>query len=95
MRDVVVDVYTAQKVDRAFIRLPQEIIVQYLWQEDVLLKGKEFGGLESKVVPLLCGGTLVFDENANFRYWVNKPGTEFQLKQEPKSRKKANAGSRN
>ncbi len=28
MRDVVVDVYTAQKVDRAFIRLPQEIIVQ-------------------------------------------------------------------
>ena len=87
-RDVVVDVYAAQKVDRTFFRLPQEIIVQYMWKEDVLLKGKEFGALKNKVVPLLCGGTLVFDENANFRYWVDKPGTEFQLKQETEEQKK-------
>jgi hypothetical protein len=87
-RDVVVDVYAAQKVDRAFVRLPQEIIVQYIWHEDVPLKGKEFGALESKMMPLFCGGTLVFDDNANFRYWVNKPGTEFHLMKESEQDKK-------
>lgn len=80
--DLVVDVYAAKKVDRTFFRLPQEIIVQYIWEENVQLKGKEFGPLENRCLPLLCGGTLVFDENANFRYWVNKPGTEFQFTEE-------------
>jgi hypothetical protein len=87
-RDVVVDVYAAQKVDRTFFRLPQEIIVQYIWKEEVLLKGKEFGPLKNKEVPLFCGGTLVFDENANFRYWVNKPGSEFQSKKEKEEQQK-------
>lgn len=91
-RDVIVDVYASQKVDRTFFRLPQEIIVQYIWKEDVQLKGKEFETLNTKEVPLLCGGTLVFDENGNFRYWVNKPGTEFQVRKEPE--KQANGERR-
>ena len=53
-----------------------------------MLKGKEFGPLKNQAVPLLCGGTVVFDENANFRYWVNKPGTEFQLKKKPEEQQK-------
>ena len=88
MRDIVVDVYAAQKVDRAFVHLPREIIVQYLWVEDVLLEGKEYGKHKNKRVPLLCGGTLVFDENANFQYWVKKPGTEFQPEKEPEELQK-------
>ena len=87
-RDVVVDVYAAQKVDRAFVHLPREIIVQYLWKEDVVLNGKEFGAHKNKVVPLLCGGTLVFDENSNFLYRVHKPGTEFEFKQRPEEQQK-------
>jgi hypothetical protein len=87
-QDVVVDVYAAKKVDRTFFRLPQEIIVQYLWKEDVLLKGKQYGPLKNKAVPLLCGGTVVFDENGNFRYWVNKPGAEFHLKNKPEEQEK-------
>ncbi len=93
-RDVVVDVYDAQKVDQAFARLPREIIVQYLWKEDVLLKGKEFGSLKNKVVPLLCGGTLVFDENSNFLYWVHKPGTEFDFKTRPEEQEKGESRKR-
>jgi hypothetical protein len=75
---VVVDVYAAKKVGRAHFHLPRDVIVQYLWGEDVALEGSKFGPLEGMVVPLLCGGTLVFDENRNFEYWVEKPGTEMQ-----------------
>jgi hypothetical protein len=91
MRDVIVDVYAAQKVDRTFFRLPQEIIVQYIWKEDFEYPWKEhveFKELENEKIPLLCGGTLVFDQNANFQYWVNKPGTEFKLKKESAEQKK-------
>jgi len=76
----VVDVYTAEKVGRANFRLPRDVIVQYLWAEDVPLEASKFGPLKGMVVPLLCGGTLVFDENSNFRYWVDKPGTEMEYK---------------
>lgn len=82
-RDVVVDVYAAEKVDSSSNLLPQEIIVQYMWKEDFEFpweEHSEFKALQGRRVPLLCGGTLVFDENANFQYWVHKPGTEFQTK---------------
>ena len=88
--DVVVDVYAAQKVDRAFVRT-REIIVQYIWIEwikDLLPEGKGLGDLEGKEVPLLCGGTLVFDESSNFRYWVTKPGIAFQPEKKAKPKKK-------
>ena len=87
-RDVIVDVYSAQKVGRGYYRLPREIIVQYLWEEPVVLDDStlDFGSLHGKEVPLLCGGTLVFDENSNFMYWVTKPGTEFLQEQKESGR---------
>jgi hypothetical protein len=86
-RDIIVDVCAAEKVGRAFHRLPRDIIVQYFWEEEVPLQGDKFGPLKDQDVPLLCGGTIVFDENSNFLYWVTKPGTEFLEEQKDISRR--------
>ena len=72
-----------------FQRLPREIIVQYLWEEIVLLNDTsyDFGHLRGEEVPLLCGGTLVFDENTNFLHWVTKPGMQLLKEREAAERK--------
>jgi len=86
--DVFVEVYAAER-RRNDRRLPRDIIVQYLWKETVSLDDPnlDFGPLKGEEVPLLCGGTLVFDENSNFLYWVTKPGPEFLKEQEAAGRK--------
>ncbi|BBB48935.1 gluzincin family metallopeptidase [Pelolinea submarina] len=53
---------------------PREIILQYTWREDVLLKGKQFGHLNGESASLLCGGTIVFDDRGNVLSWMRKPG---------------------
>jgi hypothetical protein len=72
------DLYSTDKLVielGGFRRLPREFIIEYVWEEDVELQGKQFGRLEGKVFPLLCGGTLVFDDRQNLLYWTKKPGT--------------------
>ena len=71
----VVDLYDTDKEVEARRRLPREIIVEYLWSEDVVLQGARFGKLQGKTLPLLCGGTLVFDGRGNVLHLVRKPGT--------------------
>jgi hypothetical protein len=39
------------------------------------LKGSGFGELQDRKVPLLCGGTLVFEERGNILCWSRKVGT--------------------
>ena len=56
-------------------KLPREIILQYVWTEDVLLDGSRFGSLNGYNASLLCGGTLVFDGVGNVLSWMRKPGT--------------------
>jgi hypothetical protein len=75
---VILEPYTAYKVRRARRKLPKEIVLQYIWREDVELKGSRFGGLEGRTIALLCGGTLVYDERGNLLYWCRKPGTELE-----------------
>lgn len=72
----VADLYTADKLTRQGARLPRQIILQYLWREDVRLEGEQFGDYEGEWTSLLCGGTLVFDDCANLLWWTRKPGTE-------------------
>ncbi len=72
--------YSASKVRRLHRRLPQEFVLQYVWREGVELKGSVFGQLEGRTVPLLCGGTLVYDDEGNLLYWSRKPGTEFRIR---------------
>jgi hypothetical protein len=77
---IVLDSYQTRKVGRLNKRLPKEIVVQYIWQEDIELKGNRFEQLEGKKVALLCGGTLVFDDEGNLLYWCRKPGTQFKIR---------------
>jgi len=77
----VVDLYDNAKLGVAAERLPREIVLEYLWEEEVALsddpsKGLAFGDYAGKTMALQCGGTLVFDERGNLLSWFRKPGTE-------------------
>ena len=61
----------AKEGDRKY-QMPRELILEYAWEHDIPLRGKRFGNLDGKSYPLLCGGTMVFDERANLLYWSPK-----------------------
>jgi hypothetical protein len=72
----VADIYYTRKVVDANQKLPQEIVLQYIWEEKFKLEGSEFELLDGQETELLCGGTLVFDGLGNVVHWCKKPGTE-------------------
>jgi hypothetical protein len=72
----VTDLYVANKFTRQARRLPKQIILEYIWREEVKLEGPEFGRFSGQTTSMLCGGTLVFDENGNVLSWFRKPGTQ-------------------
>jgi hypothetical protein len=75
--DIVVDeVFTAEKMSGIGLFQPKQIIIQYLWREELLLDGSRFGVFNGKATSLLCGGTLVFDVNGSMLHWTRKPGSE-------------------
>jgi len=75
--DIIVDeVFTAEKMVGMGLFQPKQIILQYLWREELLLEGSRFGTFNGKMTSLLCGGTMVFDVNGSMLYWTRKPGSE-------------------
>lgn len=76
----VVGIFTAQKLTREGRRLPKQVLLQYLWREDVPLEGPQFGRFSGQVATLPCGGTLALDQNGNVLAWTRKPGTLFEGK---------------
>ena len=74
----VAGIFTAQKLTRQGRRLPKQVLLQYLWREDVPLEGPEFGRFSGQVASLPCGGTLALDQNGNVLAWSRKPGTDFE-----------------
>ena len=75
--DVIVsDVFSARKLTREARRLPRQILIQYIWREDVLLNGARFGEFAGRTTSMLCGATLALDENGNVIAWARKPGTQ-------------------
>ena len=72
----VADLYDAVKVTRQYMPLPRQIVLLYVWREEIELTGKRFGEFEGEVTTMLCGGTLVFDEIGNVLSFFKKPGTE-------------------
>jgi hypothetical protein len=77
----VVDLYDNSKYGAAAERLPREIVLEYLWGEEVELvndpeQGLSFGRWNGKTYNLDCGGTIVFDGRGNLLSWFRKPGTE-------------------
>jgi hypothetical protein len=72
---VVSEVVRARKLARDGRNLPDQIVVQYVWREEVLLEGQRFGHLAGERTSMLCGATLVLDENGNQVHWSRKPGS--------------------
>ncbi|WP_245467166.1 MULTISPECIES: serine protease [unclassified Mesorhizobium] len=75
--DIIVDeVFSARKMVGMGLFQPKQIILQYLWREELILDGTRFGAFSGKTTSLLCGGTMVFDVNGSLLYWTRKPGSE-------------------
>jgi hypothetical protein len=72
---VVTDLSMAQKLTVAARRLPRQVLLQYIWREDVPLEGERFGRFEGEMTSMLCGGTLALDIDGNCLAWARKPGT--------------------
>ena len=72
---IVADLYDAHKRGRQNLALPRQIVLQYVWREDVRLDGKQFGKFNGQRTTMLCGGTLVFDDNSTVLSWAMKPGS--------------------
>lgn len=74
--DVIVDsVFTAEKLGREGRRLPRQVIVQYVWREELVLAGGRFGRYAGQATGMLCGATLVLDDDGNVVFWARKPGS--------------------
>jgi hypothetical protein len=71
----IADLYDASKSGRQRARLPRQIILEYVWREDILLAGQQFGQFDGRWTSMLCGGTLVFNDNGNVLAWAMKPGS--------------------
>lgn len=75
--DIIVDeVFSARKMVGMGLFQPKQIILQYLWREELILEGTRFSAFSGKTTSLLCGGTMVFDVNGSLLYWTRKPGSE-------------------
>jgi hypothetical protein len=72
----VVDLSTAQKLTREVRRQPKQVLLQYVWREDVVLEGPQFGQFAGEATSLLCGGTLALNQNGELLAWPRKPGSQ-------------------
>jgi len=75
----VADLYETRKWDVGRKRLPREVVLEYVWKEQLELDEDRFGVLRGQTVHLLCGGTLVFDGEGNPISWARKPGTTVEV----------------
>lgn len=62
----IISVYRTNKHAKSGYRPPKEHVIEFVWSEDVKLSGRRFRSLSGTTMPLLCGGTLVFDSIGNF-----------------------------
>lgn len=72
----ITEVVRASKLTSEARALPDQIVVQYVWREDVSLEGERFGRFAGEQTTMLCGATLVLDQNGNLIHWSRKPGSQ-------------------
>jgi hypothetical protein len=72
----VCDLYDANKLTRQAAPIPRQIALEYAWREDLPLIGLRFGRFQGQTTAMLCGGTLVFNDNGIILSWANKPGSQ-------------------
>jgi hypothetical protein len=70
----IADLYDAKKIGARAEPLPRQIVLQYVWREEVALEGSRFEHFAGRMTTMLCGGTLVFDEDGRVISWARKPG---------------------
>jgi hypothetical protein len=68
----VINLYRTQKVSSDDYRVPQEIVIEFVWAGDITLKDAVFGKLRGSQLPLWCGGTLVFNRDGNLLHYTLK-----------------------
>ena len=54
---------------------PREVVLEFVWPEDVVLDAPDAGGISGKRLTLWCGGTLVFDLDGNVLSYALRTGT--------------------
>ncbi|PBC01488.1 serine protease [Mesorhizobium sp. WSM3860] len=72
---LVTDVVRASKRTPDLRSMPDQIVVQYIWREELRLEGERFGRFNGERTTMLCGATMVLDQNGNRIHWARKPGT--------------------
>jgi len=72
----VADLYDARKRGRQNLPQPRQVILEYAWREEVTLDGARFGAFAGRQTALMCGGTIVFNQDGNVLSWAMKPGTQ-------------------
>ncbi|MHC1551237.1 gluzincin family metallopeptidase [Phyllobacterium sp. K27] len=88
---IITEIVRARKLTTESRQLPDQIVVQYIWREDVALEGERFGRFAGERTSMLCGATLVLDQNGNQIHWARKPGSE-ELGTTAEQRAERNAG---
>ena len=72
----VADLYDASKCGRQACRLPRQIILAIrLAGGRASWTAARFGRFDGRSTTMLCGGTLVFNDNGNVLAWAMKPGS--------------------
>ncbi|KQW82043.1 hypothetical protein [Ensifer sp. Root127] len=89
---VVADVARAKKLTTEGRQQSDQIVLQYLWREEILLSGSRFGQFSGQWTAMWCGGTIVLDQNGNLIHWSRKPGTQ-SLGRKPEHIAEAKAGA--
>ena len=56
--------------------MPRQIVLEYAWREEILLDGARFEQFAGRQTTMLCGGTIVFNDDGNVLSWMMKPGSE-------------------
>lgn len=73
----VLRLYRTRKTTATGYNAPREVVIEFMWTEEVALEGKDrFGSLSGTRMPLGCGGTLIFDECENVLHYVLKTRTK-------------------
>jgi len=68
----VINLYRTNKISLNEYRVPQEVIIEFVWPVDILLEGKRFGKMDGHVNALWCGGTLVLSAEGNLIHYTQK-----------------------
>ena len=73
----VADLCTAQKLTREARRQPKQVLLQYIWREDVVARGRAVRAVRrTRSTSLLCGERSRSTRTANVLAWARKPGTQ-------------------